>query len=172
MVTLSLAGLNACSHPGFDPDQPAVPAVKIDTSATAEVRAVLVNIIAVSKVNDEVGFRKLILPKAVVDFDANQWDYPGFYQRYMAAIASIKPRDYDLTLEGNRADFRGFRKAPKVTHPELVEVALVHDGSSWKIGSAPLPREPVIATDSVKPGAPEQLTRNKHKGLKRSPSKH
>jgi hypothetical protein len=172
-VTLSVIGLNACSHSDLDREQLATTPVKIDASATAEVRAVLVNIVAVSKLKDEPAFRKLILPQAVAAFDANQSDYPGFYQNYMAAIASIKPRDYDLTLEGNRADFRGFRKGPIATSPERVEIALVHDGSTWKIGSAPTAGKPASAPHPLQPDAPKQLTRSRHKGLQRHPrSKH
>ena len=168
---LGLSGLFACSHSQIssDPADTASSHLRIDSSTPAEVRAVLVNIIAVSKGNDEAGFRKLILPRAVEIFDANQWDFPGFYQRYMAAIASIRPRDYGLMLEGDRATFKGLRKDPKTGDSQTIELILVRDGGGWKIAAPPSPPADTQDSLSLQTVTPKNAVKRKHAARTSSP---
>lgn len=136
MAAGCLASLFACSHSEMNGDPVQVP-VKIDTSLTAELRAVLVTLVAASKNPDASFFRQLILPREKEAFDAREWDDPGYLRRYMAAIASIKPKDYTLDLAEGRTDFYGVSKDPKSAEMQKVWVCLLRDGSSWKLTTPP-----------------------------------
>ena len=131
-----LSVLSACSDLNFGDDPAPATLVRVEEGPEAEVRAAWVNVVSVASRQDVAGFRKLILPADLPDFDAREKDRPGAYESLMEAISSEKPRDYRMELAGSLATFTAdpaprmgdYRKRPPI------KAILVRDGDQWKLG--------------------------------------
>lgn len=133
---LLLLTLSGCSDLNFGDDPAPATLVRVEEGPEAEVRAAWVNVVSVASRQDVAGFRKLILPADLPDFDAREKDRPGAYESLMEAISSEKPRDYRMELAGSLATFTAdpaprmgdYRKRPPI------KATMVRDGDQWKLG--------------------------------------
>lgn len=166
MVTACLNSLFACSHSEIN-ENPVRGSIKIDSGLKAELRAVLVTIIAASKNPDDSAFRQLIHPKEKETFDAIEANDPGYLGRYKATIASVRPKDYTLDLAEGHTNFYGVFKNPKAVSTQKVWVCLIRDGSTWKLASPPPPQQ--LMTDGQTgilrhPASAQRKRADAHKG--------
>jgi len=125
---MALLGLAACSNaPMLESPQFVV---RTEDTPEAEARAAFVQVASVSQRQDVDAFRQLIYPADLPDMDAEERQQAGHYAAVMASIATHKPKDFRLDLNGSTATF--------TTDPDLkpdarTVVVLVRDGALWKI---------------------------------------
>jgi hypothetical protein len=141
LMILALGPFTGCSLWESTGPQPSKTAwVRTSDTPESEVKASFVNLMRVSQTKDIEAFRKLINPKDVVEFDADEGEAAGSYNRLMADIVSHPLKDYRVDLAPDRAVLTADPLKPKLgdyQKPHTTVVVLVRNDGGWKLTRAP-----------------------------------